>query len=225
MARALGGRLRGAHSVTAASSRRQGQAARSRQGRFSNIGSCDDPAESWPWADRAVARTADVVYANRPSPGSLCATAIVAKCHPLRQWPFASPNALFTLSKLSVWWLGLGISIERIKPGHPQQNGRHERMHLTLKKEATRPPGMNSLQLRARFDHFVEEFNTERPHEALAIKCLAEVYSPSRRPYTGLPDLAYPFHDATSSSQPADASACTERRSTSLSSSPDRGLA
>jgi transposase InsO family protein len=55
--------------------------------------------------------------------------------------PFASPNALFNLSKLSVWWLRLGIAIERIKPGHPQQNGRHERMHLTLKKEATRPPG------------------------------------------------------------------------------------
>jgi transposase InsO family protein len=63
--------------------------------------------------------------------------------------PFASPNALFNLSKLSVWWLRLGILIERIKPGHPQQNGRHERMHLTLKKEATRPPGMNCLQQQA----------------------------------------------------------------------------
>ena len=65
--------------------------------------------------------------------------------------PFASPNALFNLSKLAVWWLRLGIAIERIKPGHPQQNGRHERMHLTLKKEATRPPGLNSLQQQARF--------------------------------------------------------------------------
>ena len=55
------------------------------------------------------------------------------------------------------------IAIERIKPGHPQQNGRHERMHLTLKKEATRPPGMNSLQQQARFDDFVHEFNAERP--------------------------------------------------------------
>ncbi len=60
--------------------------------------------------------------------------------------PFASPNGLFNLSKLSVWWLRLGIQIEHIKPGHPQQNGRHERMHLTLKKEATRPPAMNTLQ-------------------------------------------------------------------------------
>ncbi len=63
--------------------------------------------------------------------------------------PFASPNALFNLSKLSVWWLRLGITIERIKPGRPQQNGRHERMHLTLKKEATRPPASNSRSSRA----------------------------------------------------------------------------
>jgi len=66
--------------------------------------------------------------------------------------PFASPNALFNLSKLSGWWLRLGIQIERIKPGQPQQNDRHERMHLTLKKEATRPPGVNSLQQQAKFD-------------------------------------------------------------------------
>ena len=109
--------------------------------------------------------------------------------------PFASPNALFNLSKLSVWWLRLGIAIERIKPGQPQQNGRHERMHLTLKQEATRPPGLNSLQQQARFDAFQQEVNTERPHEALAMKCPAEVYSASTRPYNGLPDVSYPFHD------------------------------
>jgi len=109
--------------------------------------------------------------------------------------PFASPNALFNLSKLSVWWLRLGIAIERIKPGHPQQNGRHERMHLTLKKEATRPPSMNSLQQQARFDDFVREFNTERPHEALSMKMPAERYTPSPRRYAGLPDITYPLHD------------------------------
>src|SRR5271155_1524583 len=109
--------------------------------------------------------------------------------------PFASPNALFNLSKLSVWWLRLGIAIERIKPGHPQQNGRHERMHLTLKQEATRPPGMNSLQQQARFDNFVHEFNAERPHEALAMRCPAELYTASPRPYDGLPELQYPWHD------------------------------
>jgi transposase InsO family protein len=109
--------------------------------------------------------------------------------------PFASPNGLFNLSKLSVWWLRLGIAIERIKPGHPQQNGRHERMHLTLKKEATRPPGQNSLQQQARFDTFIDEFNKERPHEALAMKLPAEVYKPSPRTYAGLPELTYPLHD------------------------------
>jgi transposase InsO family protein len=69
------------------------------------------------------------------------------------------------------------MAIERIKPGHPQQNGRL-RMHLTLNKEATRPPGFNSLQQQARFDAFVREFNAERPHEALAMKYPAERYSP-----------------------------------------------
>ena len=109
--------------------------------------------------------------------------------------PFASPNALFNLSKLSVWWLRLGIAIERIKPGHPQQNGRHERMHLTLKQETTRPPGINSLQQQARFDEFVAEFNSERPHEALGIKTPAQIYCASKRPYQRLPDLHYPLHD------------------------------
>ncbi|EAV44660.1 putative transposase protein [Stappia aggregata IAM 12614] len=109
--------------------------------------------------------------------------------------PFASPNGLYNLSKLSVWWLRLGIGIERIKPGHPQQNGRHERMHLTLKKEATRPPGMNSLQQQAKFDAFLKEFNEERPHEALTMQIPDEVYKPSPRPYRGLPELDYPFHD------------------------------
>lgn len=109
--------------------------------------------------------------------------------------PFASPNALFNLSKMSVWWLRLGISIERIQPGHPQQNGRHERMHRTLKQETTRPAGMNPLQQQARFDAFTEEFNTERPHEALSMKTPAEVYTSSPRPYQGLPALTYPLHD------------------------------
>ena len=111
--------------------------------------------------------------------------------------PFASPHGLFQLSKLSVWWLRLGISIERIRPGHPQQNGRHERMHLTLKKEATRPAGANILQQQAKFDAFLEEFNQERPHEALGMKCPAEIYSASCRPYRGIPEPHYPFHDRT----------------------------
>src|SRR5438874_12021545 len=90
--------------------------------------------------------------------------------------PFASAHALFNLSKLAVWWLRLGIGIERIKPGHPQQNGRHERMHPTLKKEATKPAVANFLQQQARFDDFLEVFNHQRPHEALDMKCPAEIY-------------------------------------------------
>jgi transposase InsO family protein len=109
--------------------------------------------------------------------------------------PFASPNGLYNLSKLSVWWLRLGIAIERIKPGHPQQNGRHERMHLTLKQETARPPAMNILAQQDRFDAFVEEFNTERPHEALDMKRPADVYIASPRAYNGLPEVDYPFHD------------------------------
>src|ERR1700716_3780421 len=109
--------------------------------------------------------------------------------------PFASAQALFNLSKLAVWWLRLGIGMERIQPGHPQQNGRHERMHRTLKKEATKPAGLNFLQQQARFDDFIEIFNNERPHEALDMKCPAEVYQPATRTYKGLPDVDYPFHD------------------------------
>ncbi len=99
--------------------------------------------------------------------------------------PFASNSAFFGLCKLSVWWLRLGIGIERIKPGHPQQNGRHERMHLTLKNEATKPPGKNFLQQQAKFDHFSEVFNHDRPHQALNMQYPAELYTPSPRPYTG----------------------------------------
>jgi transposase InsO family protein len=109
--------------------------------------------------------------------------------------PFASPNGLYNLSKLSVFWLRLGVRLERIKPGRPQQNGRHERMHRTLKQETARPPGMNALQQQGRFDDFVSEFNDERPHEALGMKTPAEVYMPSSRAYEGLPELEYPFHD------------------------------
>jgi putative transposase len=111
--------------------------------------------------------------------------------------PFASPHSLFGLSKLSVWWLRLGIQIERIQPGHPEQNGRHERMHLTLKKEATQPAARNFLQQQAKFDAFIDEYNQERPHQALDMKFPAELYTRSHRRYQGLEELDYPFHDKT----------------------------
>ena len=111
--------------------------------------------------------------------------------------PFASPNALFGLSKLALWWLRLGINIERIKPGCPQQNGRHERIHLTLKKEATRPASFNLLQQQERFDRFLEVYNNQRPHQALNGAYPGELYTPSARRYEPPPEPDYPFHDRT----------------------------
>jgi putative transposase len=111
--------------------------------------------------------------------------------------PFASASAFFGLSRLSVWWLRLGIGIERIKPGNPQQNGRHERMHLTLKKEATKPPAKNLLQQQEKFDRFIEYYNEERPHQSLNGRVPSQLYRPSPRPYTGLGELEYPLHDRT----------------------------
>jgi putative transposase len=111
--------------------------------------------------------------------------------------PFASPNALFGLSKLSVWWLRLGIGIERIRPGHPEQNGRHERMHLTLKNETTRPPSFNFLQQQQRFDRFRTIYNNERPHQALNGAYPGDVYTPSPRVYRPADEPEYPFHDRT----------------------------
>jgi putative transposase len=113
--------------------------------------------------------------------------------------PFASGYALYGLSKLSVWWLRLGIAIERIKHGHPEQNGRHERMHLTLKKEATKPAAANVLQQQARFYAFLDRYNRDRPHQALCLKVPADFYTYTRSPrvYRGLEELTYPFSDAT----------------------------
>lgn len=111
--------------------------------------------------------------------------------------PFASPHALFGLSKLSVWWLRLGIQIERIKPGHPQQNGRHERMHLTLKQDAAKPASFNLLQQQERFDAFIDVYNNERPHQGLGGACPGDLYTPSARTYEPPDEPQYPFHDRT----------------------------
>ena len=109
--------------------------------------------------------------------------------------PFAS-TGLYGLTPLSVWWMRLGIRVERIEPGHPEQNGRHERLHLTLKQETTRPAAGTFLQQQERFDRFMDEYNRRRPHEALAMRCPAEVYTHSKRPYVeSLPELVYPTHD------------------------------
>lgn len=109
--------------------------------------------------------------------------------------PFAS-RGLAGLTKLSAYWMRLGIRLERIRPSHPEENGQHERMHRTLKRETTRPPRQNLLQQQELFDAFMVEFNEERPHEALAMKCPAQVYRRSERalPAT-LPEPAYAMHD------------------------------
>ena len=111
--------------------------------------------------------------------------------------PFASGNALFGLSRLSVWWLRLGIQIQRIQPGHPQQNGRHERMHLTLKQDATKPASFNFLQQQERFEAFIQVYNHERPHQGLGGACPGELYTPSARIYQPPDEPEYPFHDRT----------------------------
>ncbi|MDX2438387.1 MAG: IS481 family transposase [Acidobacteriota bacterium] len=97
--------------------------------------------------------------------------------------PFAVWNAICGLSALGVWWIQLGIQHYRIEPGKPQQNGRHERMHRTMKAEATRPPGAHLRSQRKKLDAFRNEFNEVRPHQALGNKTPAEVWRPSARPY------------------------------------------
>jgi transposase InsO family protein len=94
--------------------------------------------------------------------------------------PFASRGAR-GLSQLSIWWVKLGIRHERIQPGHPEQNGRHERMHRTLKQETLRPPSRNLRLQQARFDRFVKEYTDERPHESLENACPSSVYVASPR--------------------------------------------
>ncbi len=109
--------------------------------------------------------------------------------------PFAAPTAISRLSRLSVWWIRLGIRPELIQPSHPEQNGRHERMHRTLKAETTRPPAANARAQQRLFDAFRIEFNHERPHETLENKLPADLYQPSPRPFPDrLPEPEYPGH-------------------------------
>ena len=106
--------------------------------------------------------------------------------------PFAS-RAAGGLSRLAIWWITLGILPERIEPGKPQQNGRHERMHRTLKQAATRPPESGFKSQQRRFDRFITSYNQERPHEALQQKTPASCYKSSPRIYTETPKaLSYP---------------------------------
>lgn len=105
--------------------------------------------------------------------------------------PFATKGP-HGFSRLSIWWLKLGIRHERIKPGHPEQNGRHERMHRTLKSETAKPPRSNLRTQQRAFDKFVEEFNYQRPHEAIEQKTPGQIYRPSSRKFPeSLPQFEY----------------------------------
>jgi len=108
--------------------------------------------------------------------------------------PFAS-TGIHGLCALNVWWMKLGIVHQRITPASPQENGAHERMHRTLKAETTRPPASNLRGQQRKFDQFLEEYNMERPHEALADETPASLWTPSPRPYpTQLLAPEYPGH-------------------------------
>lgn len=130
-----------------------------------------------PWFER-VFRTYGLPRALRTDNGS----------------PFATTGA-GQLSQLAVWWLKLGIQLDRIDPGHPEQNGRHERFHLTLQEDTTSPPAATPRQQQRRFDRMRHEFNTERPHEALGQQPPARVYAASPRPYPA--KLEDAWYDAT----------------------------
>jgi len=106
--------------------------------------------------------------------------------------PFGSRGAA-GLSRLSVKWLRLGITVEYIEPGHPEQNGCNERMHRTMKAEATRPPKATLKEQQRRFDEWREEFNNVRPHESLGQSTPSEAYEAPTRKFTGeIPDFTYP---------------------------------
>lgn len=106
--------------------------------------------------------------------------------------PFATP-ALAGLSRLAIHWIKLGIRPERIAPAHPEQNGRHERMHRTLQDEAVSPPKANARCQQREFDRFRQEYNHERPHEALGQRTPASVYAGSPRPFPRrYPEIQYP---------------------------------
>ena len=108
--------------------------------------------------------------------------------------PFAS-SGLRGLSRLSVWWLRLGIRLERIAPGHPEQNGSHEQFHAVLKAETARPPAANARAQQRRFTRFCAEYNEDRPHEALGDQTPASCYHPSPRSLpTRVSPVEYPGH-------------------------------
>ena len=108
-------------------------------------------------------------------------------------FPFSCGNALLGLSRLSVWWLRLGIDIERITPGNPQENGRHERMHLTLKQDTLSNPTRSILSQQEVFEDFKKMYNFDRPHQALGNEMPGNIYTKSKKLYKKeFSELTYP---------------------------------
>lgn len=111
--------------------------------------------------------------------------------------PFATVG-LGGLSELSVWLIRLGVTPERIRPSHPEENGAHERMHRTLKQQTAKPPAANAKAQQAVFDRFRAEFNEDRPHEFLGMRTPSDAYTPSMRPFPQkLPEIEYAASDTT----------------------------
>jgi transposase InsO family protein len=109
--------------------------------------------------------------------------------------PFCAPGSILGLSTLSVWLLKLGITLERSRPGKPQDNGAHERMHRTLKQDVTRPARHNQAAQQRSLNRFRRVYNEQRPHHALDLKTPASLYTSSARPYPDhIPDPVYPGH-------------------------------
>lgn len=171
---------------------------------------CDAPNKVWSADYKGQFQTGDGIWCypltitDNMSRFLIACKGLYSPCHadtrPWFEWAFREfglPEAIRTdngtpfagrgvtaLSRLSVWWIKLGIRPERIKPGKPQQNGRHERMHRTLKDETASPPMQDMLRQQVRFDAFQCEMNVDRPHEALDNKTPTSVYnaSPKRFP-------------------------------------------
>ena len=142
--------------------------------------------------DALVARTSDAT--RRRFERAFAEYGLPARIRSDNGEPFAG-TALARVSRLSIWWMRLGITPERIAPGHPEQNGSHEQFHAVLKAETTRPPALTAAAQQRRFVRFCVEYNHDRPHEALALDVPASYYQPSSRPLpTHLPRLEYPGH-------------------------------
>src|SRR5262245_16873941 len=109
--------------------------------------------------------------------------------------PFCAPGSILGLSSLSVWFLKLGIGLERSRPGKPQDNGAHERMHRTLKAEAALPPRRTEAAQQQALNRFRRVYNEKRPHHALQLKTPASLYTRSDRPFPcDIPEFVYPAH-------------------------------